>query len=85
MTEGFILTPICPHSLTQRPLVLPSHFELVVEVKEPYGKIVLDGQEILDINSKVFIKKAKKPVKLIHRMERNYFEVLREKLNWGDK
>jgi NAD+ kinase len=85
LTEGFILTPICPHSLTQRPLVLPSHFELVVEVKELYGKIVLDGQEILDINSKIFIKKAKKPVRFIHRLERNYFEVLREKLKWGDR
>ncbi|WP_457560141.1 NAD(+)/NADH kinase [Caminibacter sp.] len=85
LTEGFILTPICPHSLTQRPLILPSNFILEVEVKEKFGKLIIDGQEIYDLKGKIKIKKAKKPAKLIHRIERNYFEVLREKLNWGEK
>lgn len=84
LTEGFILTPICPHSLTQRPLVLPSHFELKIRVKEPFAKLVIDGQEIFDVQE-IKIKKAKNPARLIHRVERNYFDVLREKLNWGMK
>ncbi|NPA10814.1 MAG: NAD(+) kinase [Epsilonproteobacteria bacterium] len=83
LTEGFILTPICPHSLTQRPLVLPSDFELILETKS-IARLVLDGQEIYEMD-KIKIKKAKNPVKLIHRIERNYFEVLREKLKWGDR
>jgi len=84
LTESFILTPICPHSLTQRPLVIPSHFELKADIKENFAKLIIDGQEIFDINSKITIKKAKYPAKLIHRIERNYFDVLREKLNWGE-
>ncbi|GAB6044833.1 NAD(+) kinase [Caminibacter profundus] len=83
LTEGFIFTPICPHSLTQRPLVLPSDFELEIEVKEKMAKLIIDGQEIYNMNNKIKIKKAKRKAKLIHRVERNYFEVLREKLNWG--
>jgi len=84
LTEGFILTPICPHSLTQRPLILPSDFELEIEVKENISKLIIDGQEIYDLKEKIKLKKAEKPAKLIHRVERNYFEVLREKLNWGE-
>ncbi len=85
LTEGFVLTPICPHSLTQRPLILPSDFVLEIEVKEKFAKLIIDGQEIYDLRSKIKIKKAKRKAKLIHRLERNYFEVLREKLNWGEK
>jgi len=84
LTESFILTPICPHSLTQRPLVLPSHFEIDLEVEENRAKLIIDGQEIFNIDGKMRIKKAEKPAKLIHRLERNYFDVLREKLHWGD-
>jgi NAD+ kinase len=85
LTESFIITPICPHSLTQRPLVLPSNFELKAQVKENFAKLILDGQEIFDLNDKITIKKAQKPAKLIHRLERNYFDVLREKLHWGER
>jgi NAD+ kinase len=85
LTESFIITPICPHSLTQRPLVLPSNFELKAQVKENFAKLILDGQEIFDLNDKITIKKAQKPAKLIHRLGRNYFDVLREKLHWGER
>ena len=84
LTESFIITPICPHSLTQRPLVLPSNFILEATVKENIAKLIIDGQEIYDLKDKVIIKKANKPAKLIHRIERNYFDVLREKLHWGE-
>jgi len=84
LTESFIITPICPHSLTQRPLVLPSNFILEATVKENIAKLIIDGQEIYDLKDKVIIKKANKPARLIHRIERNYFDVLREKLHWGE-
>ena len=87
LTEAFILTPICPHSLTQRPLVLPVDFEITFNIKEEEGAlIVIDGQETYEIKPKdnLKIKIASNSVKLIHRVERNYFEVLREKLNWGN-
>jgi NAD+ kinase len=85
LTESFIITPICPHSLTQRPLVIPSNFVLEAKVKENFAKLILDGQEIYDLNDRITLKKAKKPAKLIHRLERNYFDVLREKLHWGER
>jgi len=84
LTESFILTPICPHSLTQRPLVLPSSFILEVKIKEDFAKLIIDGQEIYSIDGKIILKKAEKPARLIHRLERNYFDVLREKLHWGE-
>ena len=84
LTESFILTPICPHSLTQRPLILPSNFILEISVNEKVSKLVLDGQEIYTLDDKIIVKKAKRNAKLIHRVERNYFDVLREKLHWGE-
>jgi len=85
LTKSLILTPLCPHSLTQRPLVLPSDFRLIIESSSKV-EIIIDGQEIVHLYSKkAKIKIASKPARLIHRVERNYFDVLREKLNWGEK
>jgi len=85
LTKSLILTPLCPHSLTQRPLVLPSDFRLIIESNSKV-EIIIDGQEIVHLyNGKAKIKIASKSAKLIHRIERNYFDVLREKLNWGER
>ena len=86
LTEAIILTPICPHSLTERPVVLPVDFE--VEFKsEDAVTIVIDGQDTYYLNlfDSVKIKIAKKAVRMIHRLERNYFDVLKQKLNWGSQ
>ncbi len=85
LTNAFIFTPICPHSLTQRPLILPSEFELEIKTNSKTALIVVDGQDMYEFtpDDSVIIKKAKVGAKLIHRKERNYFDVLREKLNWG--
>ncbi len=85
LTEALILTPLCSHSLTQRPLILPVDFQ--VELKsEDNVSISLDGQENFNMKDfeSVKLQIASRGVKLIHRTERNYFKVLREKLNWGD-
>lgn len=87
MTEAFILTPIAPHSLTQRPLVLPASFEIEFTIIDSFGAVVIvDGQEIYQIeqNETIKIKMSDKKAKLIHREDRNYFEVLSEKLQWGN-
>ena len=87
MTEAFILTPIAPHSLTQRPLVLPASFEIEFTIVDSFGAVVIvDGQEIYQIeqNETIKIKMSDKKAKLIHREDRNYFEVLSEKLQWGN-
>ncbi len=84
-TNAFIFTPICPHSLTQRPLVLPAEFEIKVATRSKSALIVIDGQDMYEFtpDDVVLIKKAPVGAKLIHRRERNYFNVLREKLGWG--
>ncbi len=85
LTQALILTPICPHSLTQRPLVLPVDFEIEFKSRDDI-LIVIDGQDRYKMRDfdKIVIKIANKSAKLIHSIERNYFEVLKKKLNWGN-
>lgn len=87
LTQAFILTPIMAHSLTQRPLVVPADFTL--ELSSPDEKVIamIDGQDDYEMLEGDFlvIKGAKRGARLLHRKERNYFSVLREKLSWGDK
>ena len=87
LTKAFIMTPIAAHSLTQRPLVLPSHF--TIDLSSPDDKVVVmvDGQDAyeLDAGDVLVINGANIGAKLLHKKERNYFSVLREKLSWGDK
>jgi len=87
LTEAFIITPVAPHSLTQRPLVMPAHFQIEFKIADTQGAVVIvDGQDIYELeqNESIKIKIAKKSAKMIHRCERNYFEVLSEKLRWGN-
>ncbi|MDD3342940.1 MAG: NAD(+) kinase [Sulfurospirillaceae bacterium] len=85
LTEAFILTPICPHSLTQRPLVLPVDFEISFQSSDD-TVIVIDGQDTYKMSDVDFvsIKNAHKGAKLIHSLTRSYFDVLKDKLHWGN-
>ncbi len=87
LTQAFILTPISAHSLTQRPLVLPADF--TIELNSPDEKViaVIDGQDNYEMHEGdiLIVKGALEGAKLLHRKERNYFSVLREKLKWGDE
>ncbi len=84
LTEALIVTPICPHSLTERPLVLPADFEILFESRDE-TIIVVDGQDIYNLKffDGICIKIAPKGVRMIHRLERNYFDILKQKLHWG--
>ena len=87
LTEAFIITPVAPHSLTQRPLVMPADFEIEFTISDNQGAVVIvDGQDIYEVeqNESIKIKIASKKAKMIHRVERNYFDVLNEKLRWGN-
>ena len=86
LTEALILTPICPHSLTERPIVLPADFKVEFSsVDETI--VVIDGQDTYNLKffDAIKINIAKQGTKMIHRMDRNYFEVLKQKLRWGSK
>ena len=87
LTEAFIITPVAPHSLTQRPLVMPVDFEIEFKIIDNQGAVVIvDGQDIYEVeqNQSIKVKIANKKAKMIHRVQRDYFEVLNEKLRWGN-
>lgn len=86
LTKAFIMTPICAHSLTQRPLVVPADF--TIELHSPETKVIamIDGQDDYEMHrgDQLVIQGAKIGAKLLHKVEQNYFSVLREKLSWGE-
>ncbi len=87
LTKAFIITPLLAHSLTnQRPLVIPSDFCVEFDTAGYDSIVSVDGQERYEIEEGDIVKicSAKEGAKLIHRKERNYFAVLRDKLHWGD-
>jgi len=86
LSKVFALTPICPHSLTQRPVVLPGEFSIEMKTPQDRALVIIDGQDMheLEQDESVHIKLASNYAKLIHREEFNYFDVLKEKLGWGE-
>ena len=87
LTDAFIITPVASHSLTQRPLVMPADIEIEFKIKDPQGAVLLiDGQDTYEVEDETIIKVtiANKKAKLIHRQKRNFFEVLNDKLGWGN-
>jgi NAD+ kinase len=87
--EAFIVTPICAHTLTNRPLVLPDTVTLEVAVKSQreVAYLTVDGQVGIAAHSEDIIRMKKAPsgVDLIQPPQRNYFEILRQKLKWGER
>jgi NAD+ kinase len=89
--DAIVLTPIAPHTLTNRPIVIPAHREIRVRAgvanagAEIYA--TFDGQHgfALAEGDEVSITRAPKPIRLVRSANRNYFEVLREKLKWGER
>ena len=85
----FILTPICPHTLTQRPMILSNDNEVELKAinKNKTGRILvsLDGQENYSLpdGSRVKLSLYKKQLKLIKNCSKSYFETLKTKLHWG--
>lgn len=85
---ALIMTPICPHSLTQRPLVIPDHSEIQICLSHRPGHVLLtlDGQDAVDMHEDdvVTVQRLKKhSLKLISSPTRDYFALLREKLKFG--
>jgi NAD+ kinase len=85
--EAIIITPICPHMLTNRPLVIPDDSEVKLILRSAREKVTLtlDGQigVRLELNDEVVIKKSEKVFNLVRPPEKNYFRLLRNKLHWG--
>ncbi len=85
--NGFIVTPICPHSLTFRPLVVPDHSIIRVTSMSENNRVffTVDGQKVLpmDTGDTFEVVLYDKKLKMVVAKEMNYFRLLNEKLNWG--
>ena len=87
--DSIVLTPICPHTLTNRPIVLPGDFQvrIILKTQSEDVYLTLDGQVglPLEVNDIIEIEKSEHKTKLIMPSERDYFKVLRNKLKWGER
>lgn len=89
--EAILLTPICPHMLANRPLILPPEAHITVELQsdEPEGDVflTLDGQEGFPLRSRdcIEVVRGRHPVRLITSNRSSYFDILRQKLSWGER
>lgn len=86
--EALLLTPICPHTLSHRPLVLPadSRVEVILQSRGEDVFLTLDGQEgfRLDRGDRVEVRRGRKSFRLVRNRKRRYSETLRGKLRWGE-
>ena len=86
--ESFIITPICPHTLSDRPVVVrdSSKIEMTLSGNTESVFLTLDGQKgiALQPKDKVYISRAKELLKLIQPPKKTYFEILRGTLKWGE-
>jgi NAD+ kinase len=87
--EAFLVTPICAHTLTNRPLVLPdtAQIEVVVKSQREAAYLTVDGQVGLAAHSEdiVRLRKAASCVEIVQPPSKDYFEILRQKLKWGER
>jgi NAD+ kinase len=86
--KAFVITPVAPHSLTHRPLVVPDsvEIEIMLRSEEEVAYLSLDGQPGLDLRDgdRVHCRRSEHQVNLF-RTGTDFFHVLRTKLNWGER
>jgi NAD+ kinase len=88
--QAIVLTPICPHTLTQRPLVLPETCLVEIRIRDVRdGEVHLTvdgqvGQELVE-GDRIRVCRAAHPVRMLVPPGRNRFEVMRAKLRWGER
>jgi len=87
--SAFVIAPICPHTMTYRPLVVPGDVQIESSLRST-GEAVyltLDGQIGIPLESddSIAVDRHPNPVRLVHVAGRGFFEVLRRKLHWGER
>lgn len=83
--EAFVVVPICPHTLTARPLVIPDSEVITVSMSDCENGFVvsIDGQNFFDCKSDIIIKKSLYKAKLALLDDSDFYSILRDKLHWG--
>ncbi len=83
---ALLLAPICPHTLSNRPIVLSDQSRVeIILVRGPSANVNFDVQNIVDLEEedRIVITRATRPVRLLHPIGHSHFAMLREKLHWG--
>jgi NAD+ kinase len=84
--EVFVLVPICPHTLTDRPIILPTTEPITIKIvsEEKDAWLTLDGQEGTQLfyGDEIVVKQSPYYTYIVRTPYKNYFDILREKLNW---
>ncbi|HBU30526.1 MAG TPA: NAD kinase [Thiobacillus sp.] len=86
--EAVALVPICPHTLSARPIVVSSHSRIELHLTHADdARVHFDGQHYFDLQAgdHVWITRASRPVTLLHPHSYSYYDTLRQKLHWGKK
>ncbi len=86
--ESLVLAPICPHTLSQRPVIIPARSRVEVVISEQghgNAQVTCDGQIALALENgdRVVVEPYHRRIRLIHPQDYNYYAVLRAKLGWG--
>lgn len=86
--EAVVIVPICPHTLSDRPVVVPAHQNIEVKLlarSDTKAEITIDGHSSGEITAddRLLISRSEKRITLIHPPGYDYYEILRSKLHWG--
>jgi len=89
IVEAFVVTPICPHTLTNRPLVIPDSATIEVDFKAEVDSVflTLDGQIGIELapGDHIRVRKAAEKLLLVRPAKKTYYQILRNKLKWGER
>ncbi len=88
MLEAVVVVPICPHTLSDRPIVVPSNHDIAVKLlrrKDTKAEVSVDGHSLgaLDPEDRLLISESANRITLIHPPGYDYYGILRSKLHWG--
>jgi len=86
--EAMVLVPICPHTLSNRPIAVNSHSVMEVLLLHAVDASVnFDGQSHIDLqqNDWVVVRRSENNIRLLHPLGHSYYNTLRQKLRWGEK
>ncbi len=88
--DAIALVPICPHTLSNRPIVVDGHSEIRIRVcgrTEPeHVRVTCDGQAILEVGPEddILVRRHEHTLRLLHPAGHDHFQILRAKLGWGE-
>ena len=86
--HAFTLVPICPQSMTNRPIAIPDTSEIEILVTQSGdARVHFDGQSFIDVQNldRIIIRRYHNPLRILHPTDYQYFRTLRQKLHWGEQ